>query len=166
MSRNSSPHQPEGESLSPKDARIKLQRCIDKGRELSQKQPFSKERYSVWYTNTFKALEEIFGKNSGHLYPSVSKNLSSNEVKAWEAASPQDRLWFVWLKLLTLMKKYLVLIATVSLILGACERHPASQLPTEGEGVAKERSGATQEKQTTPEPSPSGTPKTYFPQNS
>jgi hypothetical protein len=39
-------------------------------------------------------------------------------------------------------------------------------LPTEGEGVAKERSGATQEKQTTPEPSPSGTPKTYFPQNS
>jgi hypothetical protein len=102
MSRNSSPHQPEGESLSPKDARIKLQRCIDKGRELSQKQPFSKERYSVWYTNTFKALEEIFGKNSGHLYPSVSKNLSSNEVKAWEAASPQDRLWFVWLKLITL----------------------------------------------------------------
>ena len=65
-----------------------------------------------------------------------------------------------------LMKKYLVLIATVSLALGACERHPASQLPTEGEGVAKERSGATQEKQTTPEPSPSGTPKTYFPQNS
>jgi hypothetical protein len=70
------------------------------------------------------------------------------------------------LKLLTLMKKYLVLIATVSLILGACERHPASQLPREGEGVAKEGSGATQEKQTTPEPSPSGTPKTYFPQNS
>jgi hypothetical protein len=70
------------------------------------------------------------------------------------------------LKLLTLMKKYLVLIATVSLAFGACERHPASQLPTEGEGVAKEGSGATQEKQTTPEPSPSGTPKTYFPQNS
>ena len=70
------------------------------------------------------------------------------------------------LKLLTLIEKHLVLIATVSLVLGACERHPASQLPREGEGVAKEESGATREKQTTPEPSPSGTPKTYFPQNS
>jgi hypothetical protein len=26
---------------------------------------------------------------------SFKKNLSSNEVKAWEAASPQDRLRFV-----------------------------------------------------------------------
>ncbi len=67
------------------------------------------------------------------------------------------------------MKKYLVLIATLSLSLGACERHPASQLPTEGEGVAKEESGKSEtkpEKQTTPDASPSGTPKTYFPQNS
>jgi hypothetical protein len=67
------------------------------------------------------------------------------------------------------MKKYLVLIATVSLALGACERHPASQLPTEGEGNAKEgsgKSGAAHEKQATPVLSPSGTPKTYFPQNS
>jgi hypothetical protein len=67
------------------------------------------------------------------------------------------------------MKKYLVLIATVSLAFDACERHPASQLPTEGEGVAKEGSGTSgeaQEKQTTPKSSPSVTPKTYFPQNS
>jgi hypothetical protein len=67
------------------------------------------------------------------------------------------------------MKKLLVLIATVSLALGACERHPASQLPTESEGVAKEGSGkpgATQQTPKTPESSPSGTPKTYFPQNS
>jgi hypothetical protein len=64
------------------------------------------------------------------------------------------------------MKKYLVLIATLSLVLAACERHPASQLPTEGEGVAKDESGAKPEKQKTPEPSPSGTPKTYFPKGS
>jgi hypothetical protein len=66
------------------------------------------------------------------------------------------------------MKKNLILIAAVSLILGACERHPASQLPTEGEGSAKEQSEKTNEsadKQPTPQPSPSGTPKTYFPQN-
>jgi len=53
-----------------------------------------------------------------------------------------------------------------ALALGACERHPASQLSKEDEGVAKEASETTQEKQTTPKPSPSGTPKTYFPQNS
>jgi hypothetical protein len=64
------------------------------------------------------------------------------------------------------MKKYLVLIATVSFAVGACERHPASQLSKEDEGVGKEGSETTQEKQTTPKPSPSGTPKTYFPQNS
>jgi hypothetical protein len=72
------------------------------------------------------------------------------------------------LKLLKPMKKNLVLIATVSLALGACERHPASQLPTEGEGSAKEQSEKTNEsadKQATPQTSPSGTPKTYFPQN-
>src|ERR1700726_1520299 len=51
-----------------------------------------------------------------------------------------------------LMKKYLVLIATVSLALGACERHPASQLPNE-EGVAKEgteKSGPPEKKSATP----------------
>jgi hypothetical protein len=65
------------------------------------------------------------------------------------------------------MKKYLMLIATVSLAVGACERHPASQLPKEGEGKeAPAKSGETQEKRTTPQTSPSGTPKTYFPQNS
>ncbi len=30
-----------------------------------------------------------------HYTHQFQKNLSSNEVKAWEAASPQDRLWFV-----------------------------------------------------------------------
>jgi hypothetical protein len=42
-------------------------------------------------------------------------------------------------------------------------------LPTEREGVARERSGTpgeTQKKETNPAASPSGTPKTYFPQNS
>jgi len=67
------------------------------------------------------------------------------------------------------MKKLLVTIALLSLALGACERHPASQLRNEGEGVAKERSGTPdrrQEKEANPVASPSGTPKTYFPQNS
>jgi hypothetical protein len=72
------------------------------------------------------------------------------------------------LKLPESMNKNLVLIATVSLVLGACERHPASQLPTEGGGAANEQSEKTSEsaqKQAAPQASPSGTPKTYFPQN-
>ncbi|HYY27010.1 MAG TPA: hypothetical protein VE860_03650 [Chthoniobacterales bacterium] len=67
------------------------------------------------------------------------------------------------------MKKNLFLIATVTLVFCACERHPSSQLPPENEGAAKQESpkatGASQE-QATPVASPSGTPKTYFPQNS
>jgi hypothetical protein len=73
------------------------------------------------------------------------------------------------LKLQALMKKNLFLIAVVMLAFCACERHPASQLPTEGEGAAKEEPGKStgvSEKQASPQASPSGTPKTYFPQNS
>jgi hypothetical protein len=72
-------------------------------------------------------------------------------------------------QLQNLMKKYLVVITTLALALGACERHPASQLPKEEAGAAKDESAASgkkQEKQTTPEASPNGTPKTYFPHNS
>jgi hypothetical protein len=72
------------------------------------------------------------------------------------------------LKLRALMKKNLILIATVTLAFCACERHPASQLPAEGGGAAKEKPGKTtevSEKQAPPEATPSGTPKTYFPQN-
>jgi hypothetical protein len=66
------------------------------------------------------------------------------------------------------MKKNLILIATVTLAFCACERHPASQLPAEGEGPAKEKPSKTtevSEKQATPQATASGTPKTYFPQN-
>jgi hypothetical protein len=65
------------------------------------------------------------------------------------------------------MKKILTLIAIVSLGLGACERHPASQLPKEAE--SKEGTGKSDQSsnaESTPEASTSGTPKTYFPRNS
>jgi hypothetical protein len=65
------------------------------------------------------------------------------------------------------MKRILTLIAIVSLGLGACERHPASQLPKEAEskeGTGKsDQSGNTE---STPGASSGGTPKTYFPSNS
>jgi hypothetical protein len=67
------------------------------------------------------------------------------------------------------MKKYLLLIMTVSLVCGACERHPASQLKQEDEGAAKNESatsGHRQKQAATPEASPTGTPKTFFPRNS
>jgi hypothetical protein len=65
------------------------------------------------------------------------------------------------------MKKILTLIAIVSLGFGACERHPASQLPKEAE--SKEGTGKSEQSsnaKSTPEASTSGTPKTYFPRNS
>jgi len=65
------------------------------------------------------------------------------------------------------MKKFLTLIAMVSLGLGACERHPVSQLPKEAdskEGAVK--SDESKSKESAPEASASGTPKTYFPRNS
>jgi hypothetical protein len=72
-------------------------------------------------------------------------------------------------QLLNPMNRFLTLIVTVSLALGACERHPASQLPKDSGGVGKEepgKPGETGKQQTKPETSPSGTPKRYFPQNS
>ena len=70
------------------------------------------------------------------------------------------------LKLRNSMKKFLVLITTISLapLVHANGTRPA-ELPPESEGVAKE--GSTKPEATgTPEASPTGTPKTYFPQNS
>jgi hypothetical protein len=65
------------------------------------------------------------------------------------------------------MKKILTLIAIVSLGLGACERHPASQLPKEaGSKEGSGKSDKSRETESTPEASTSGTPKTYFPGNS
>jgi hypothetical protein len=66
------------------------------------------------------------------------------------------------------MKKHLLLIMTVSLLCGACERHPASQLQKEDETAAKAESATSGQKQkqtATPEASPTGTPKTFFPRN-
>jgi hypothetical protein len=65
------------------------------------------------------------------------------------------------------MKKILILTAIVSLGLGACERHPVSQVPKEGdskEGAVK--SDESRSKESAPKASASGTPKTYFPRNS
>jgi hypothetical protein len=65
------------------------------------------------------------------------------------------------------MKKILTLIAIVSFGLGACERHPVSQLPKEAD--SKEGAAKADEpigKASAPEASASGTPKTYFPRNS
>jgi hypothetical protein len=65
------------------------------------------------------------------------------------------------------MKKFLTLIAIVSVGLGSCERHPVSQLPKEEAGEAKKDTAKSDEsKSTESTPSPVGTPKTYFPRSS
>jgi hypothetical protein len=73
------------------------------------------------------------------------------------------------------MKKLSVFFAVVVLGLAACERHPASQLAVQGEGglgVRGEERGGNENKSPiappnqspTRQPSPTGTPKSYFPQ--
>jgi|SRR5271165_5638105 len=42
-----------------------------------------------------RASRSPFLRRAAKSTPQFQKNLSSNEVKDWEAASPQDRLWFV-----------------------------------------------------------------------
>src|SRR5271166_467485 len=41
------------------------------------------------------AVPSAVTRTEASITPQFQKNLSSNEVKDWEAASPQDRLWFV-----------------------------------------------------------------------
>jgi hypothetical protein len=61
------------------------------------------------------------------------------------------------------MKKIFGLITAVSLLFVACERHPASQIPKEGEEKEAAKSETVHDSE--PVPSPSGTPKTFFPKN-
>jgi hypothetical protein len=61
------------------------------------------------------------------------------------------------------MKKLILLIGTISLMFAACERHPVSQIPKEGDDKEAAKSDVANESGATP--SPSGTPKTYFPKN-
>jgi hypothetical protein len=57
------------------------------------------------------------------------------------------------------MKKILLLIATISFACGACERHPADQLPKKEEGGAKEEPAKPAESPASPKSSPETTPK-------
>ncbi len=51
MPRNPPPRPPQGPSLSPEQARIELQRSIERANKLSQEQPLTEQRYRVWKTN-------------------------------------------------------------------------------------------------------------------
>jgi hypothetical protein len=57
------------------------------------------------------------------------------------------------------MKKILLLIATISFACGACERHPADQLPKKEEGGAKEETTKPAQSPEQPASSPSESPK-------
>jgi hypothetical protein len=57
------------------------------------------------------------------------------------------------------MKKILLLIATISFACGACERHPADQLPKKEEGGAKEEATKSAPSPEKPASSPAESPK-------
>jgi uncharacterized protein (TIGR02391 family) len=68
MPRRSQNYQPKGPSLTSDQARIQLERALERAKRLLQEQPLSEERYSVWRTTTFGVLEAAFGAESDHLW--------------------------------------------------------------------------------------------------
>ncbi|MGA8659293.1 MAG: hypothetical protein WB586_24465, partial [Chthoniobacterales bacterium] len=68
MPRNPADWQPKGPSLSREQARLELQRTIERAKQLLQEQPLTEERYQVWQTNAFEILRAAFGEDSGHVY--------------------------------------------------------------------------------------------------
>ena len=67
MSRNS-PRQPQGPTLSPEQARIQLERSIERANKLSEEQPLTEEQYRAWQTNAWGVLRAAFGEEHGHLH--------------------------------------------------------------------------------------------------
>jgi len=67
MSRNS-PRQPQGQTLSPEQARIQLERSIERANKLSEEQPLTEEQYRAWQTNAWGVLRAAFGEEHGHLH--------------------------------------------------------------------------------------------------
>ncbi len=68
MPRNPPPRQLQGPTLSPEQARIRLQRSIERANELSEEQPLTEPRYRVWQTNALGVLKAAFGEEHGHLH--------------------------------------------------------------------------------------------------
>src|SRR3984893_7302572 len=67
------PRQPQGPSLSPEQARIQLQRSLERANELLQEQPLTEQRYEVWRTNAWEVLKAAFGEEHGHLHTFIGQ---------------------------------------------------------------------------------------------
>jgi predicted nucleotide-binding protein len=67
MPRNPPPRQPQGPTLSPKQARIELERSLKRAKELSQEQPLTKQRYDAWRGSAFEMLKAAFGESHTHI---------------------------------------------------------------------------------------------------
>ncbi len=73
MPRNPIPRQPQGPSLSLEQARIQLQRSLERANELLQEQPLTEQRYEVWRTNAWEVLKAAFGEEHGHLHTFIGQ---------------------------------------------------------------------------------------------
>ena len=67
MPKKSTASEPRGPTLTPDEARLRLEDALKRGRDLSQLNPLPKERYDVWRRNSYAMLEAAFGERSGHL---------------------------------------------------------------------------------------------------
>ncbi len=67
MPRNPPPRQPQGPTLSPKQARIELERSLKRAKELLQAEPLTKQRYDAWRGSAFEMLKAAFGESHTHI---------------------------------------------------------------------------------------------------
>ena len=72
MPRNPPPRPPQGPSLSPEQARIELQRSIERANKLSQEQPLTEQRYRVCHLVrshlAFAIVADGFDRTSFHRF--------------------------------------------------------------------------------------------------
>ena len=59
--------------MSLEQARIQLQRSLERANELLQEQPLTEQRYEVWRTNAWEVLKAAFGEEHGHLHTFIGQ---------------------------------------------------------------------------------------------
>ena len=58
----------QGSALSPEQARIRLERSLERANQLLKEKFLAQEQYDVWWTNTFELLKAAYGEDSPDLY--------------------------------------------------------------------------------------------------
>ena len=91
MPRKVSTNEPKGQTLTPDQARIRLEDVQKRGRDLLQLQPLPEERYDAWCHRALETIQAACGEYSGHGWSFVGQGrISIGEVPEYYA-EPERR---------------------------------------------------------------------------